>query len=146
MWGGTEDNLRELVFSFHRVGPENWARVVRLGSNHLYPLSHSRDRGSHIRDSYNCHWHQDPFIGKSLLILAQSTSILNFGFWRLESVPVHCNTFPDPYQRTCALYKFLGVCVCVCVLLHPVSDMTYLMCPENTSPECEKDISPCLSC
>lgn len=36
----TEDNLRELVLSFHHADPGNWTQVFRLDSKGLCPLGH----------------------------------------------------------------------------------------------------------
>lgn len=36
----SEDNLQDLILSFHQVGPRHRAQVVRFGSKYLYPLSH----------------------------------------------------------------------------------------------------------
>lgn len=35
MWQ-SEDNLRELTFSFHYVGPGNLTQVIRLGTKNFY--------------------------------------------------------------------------------------------------------------
>lgn len=35
----SEDNLQELVLSFH-AGPKDQTEVGKLGGQHLYPLSH----------------------------------------------------------------------------------------------------------
>ena len=35
-----EDNLRELVFSVHYVGPRDQTHIIRLGGKHLYLVSH----------------------------------------------------------------------------------------------------------
>lgn len=32
--------MRELVLSFHHVGPEDQAQVINLGVNDRYPMSH----------------------------------------------------------------------------------------------------------
>lgn len=37
---GSEDSLQELVLSSYHVGHQDWTLAVRLGSQHLYPLSH----------------------------------------------------------------------------------------------------------
>lgn len=38
MWG-SENNLRELILSFHHVGSKVQSQDARLGSRHLYPPS-----------------------------------------------------------------------------------------------------------
>lgn len=35
-----ENNIWELDFTFHHVGPRDQTRVIRLGAKHLSPLSH----------------------------------------------------------------------------------------------------------
>lgn len=34
------ENLAKLVFSFHQVGPVDWAQVTCFGGKHFYPPSH----------------------------------------------------------------------------------------------------------
>lgn len=34
------ENLATLVFSFHQVGPVDWAQVTCFGGKHFYPQSH----------------------------------------------------------------------------------------------------------
>lgn len=34
------DNVKELVLSFHQVGPGARTQVMKLGGKRLYPLSH----------------------------------------------------------------------------------------------------------
>lgn len=36
----TEDNLYGLVLSYHHGVPRDQTRIIRIGSKHLYPLSH----------------------------------------------------------------------------------------------------------
>lgn len=36
----SEDSCPELVFSFHHVGPKDWAQSIHLDCRHLYELSH----------------------------------------------------------------------------------------------------------
>lgn len=35
----SEDNVLELVLSFHHVGPDNRIQFIKLSGSHLYPMS-----------------------------------------------------------------------------------------------------------
>lgn len=37
---GSEDNLRELILSFHHVGPGSYTQVIRYGGKHPILLTH----------------------------------------------------------------------------------------------------------
>lgn len=86
---GGQDNLGDLVITFHCVGPGDWTHVIRLGSKCLYWLQLTNLTGSDI-----CYFCQpsipvSPSRNNALFVLGEPMSAFPYHVtWRYFLLPV----------------------------------------------------------